>query len=436
MSAECRLLAARGSPATDFPRTHPLKLLALLVGILFLSPIPVVWSQPDAAAGKAIYERLCVNCHGADGRGGRMAGMLPVPPRDLADPAYMQGRSAAHLFVVIKDGSAAAGLSDAMPGFGGELGDADIRNTVAYVQTLAAAQPAPAARAEAEAPAAEPPADLRIARLQLSIWPEYDDPRVLLIIRGELAPGVAFPTHVNLPIPKDAELIGAGMISDLGELLLHPHRVIAGNASDTLEIALPAPRFFAELYYDPFETAGDAKRFSYTFEAPYPIAQLDVDVQKPYTASEFVTEPPAMAVETEGRDTAYHRFAYRDVAAGQPTAFTVSYVKTDPQPSVPKAADAPAASPAAQGPQDRMLIYAAILASVIAAYVLAALLWSGYQRRQAAVTPPETPPRPLPVASAPPPDAPAVANFCRYCGRALDADYAFCPGCGRAIGAS
>ena len=409
-----------------------MKLLYLLIGILFLSPLPVVWSQPDAAAGKAIYERLCVNCHGPDGRGGRMAGMLPVPPRNLADAAYMQGRSAEHLFRVIKDGSAAAGLSNAMPGFGGELGDEDIHSTVAYVQTLARTQLAPS---ETGTPVAEPPADLRIARFQLSIWPEYDDPRVLLIIRGELAPGAAFPTHVTLPIPKNAELIGAGMISELGELLLHPHRVIPGSASDALEITLPAPRFFAELYYDPFETSGDAKRFSYTFEAPYPIAQLDIDIQKPYTASEFVTEPPAMAQESEGRDTTYHRFSYRDVAAGQPTTFTVSYVKTDPQPSVPKAADAPAASPAAQGPQDRMLIYAGILAGVTAAYVLAAFLWTGYRRRRAAVTPPETPPRPLPVPPAQPPDAPAVANFCGHCGRALDADYAFCPGCGHAVGA-
>jgi hypothetical protein len=333
---------------------------------------------------------------------------------------------------VIKDGSAAAGLSNAMPGFGSQLDDQDIRNTVAYVQTLAEAQPAPPAQAEAE-----PPADLRIARLQLSIWPEYDDPRVLIIIRGELAPGVAYPTHVTLPIPKGAELIGAGMISELGELLLHPHRVIPGDASDSLEITLPSPGFFAELYFDPFEASGDAKRFGYTFEAPYPINQFDVDIQKPYTASEFGTEPPAMAQETEGRDTTYHRFAYRDVAAGQPTTFTVSYVKTDPQPSVPKAGSPPAAdSPAARGPQDRLLIYFGILAGVTAAYVLGTLLWIAYRRRRAAPTSPETQPLPLTAPSVPPPAAPAAANFCSHCGRALDADYAFCPGCGHAAGAS
>ena len=409
-----------------------MKLLYILVGILFVSPIPVAWSQPDPTAGKAIYERLCVSCHGANGRGGRMARMLPVPPRNLADPAYMQGRSAEHLFAVIKDGSAAAGLSNAMPGFGNQLDDQDIRNTVAYVQTLAEAQPAPPAQAEAE-----PPADLRIARLQLSIWPEYDDPRVLLIVRGELAPGVAYPTHVTLPIPRGAELIGAGMISELGELLLHPHRVIPGDASDSLEITLPSPGFFAELYFDPFETSGDAKRFGYTFEAPNPINQFDIDIQKPYTASEFGTEPPAMAQETEGRDTTYHRFAYRDVAAGQPTAFTVSYVKTDPQPSVPKAGSPPAAdSPAARGPQDRLLIYFGILAGVTAAYVLGTLLWIAYRRRRAGPASPETQPLPLTAPSVPPPAAPAAANFCSHCGRALDADYAFCPGCGHAAGAS
>jgi mono/diheme cytochrome c family protein len=413
-----------------------LKLLPLFAGILLLSPAAVTWSQPDAAAGKAVYERLCASCHGPDGRGGRMAGMLPVPPRNLADAAYMLGRSTEHLFTIIKDGSAAAGLSDAMPGFGSQLDDQDIRNTVAYVQTLAQAQPSATMPTEIDTPAAEQPVDLRITRFQLSIWPEYDDPRVLLIVRGELAPGVVLPTRITLPIPQDAELIGAGMISELGELLLHPHRVLPGDASDMLEITLPSPRFFAELYYDPFETSGNTKRFSYTFDAPYPIGQLDVDIQQPYTASDFATEPPAMAQESEGRDTTYHRFAYRDVPAGQPTTFAVSYVKTDPQPSVPKADDAPAAGDAPSGPQDRKLLYFGILAGVAAMYILATLTWTAYRRRRPAVAAPEPQPAPLASPPVPPPVAPAAANFCSQCGRPLNADYAFCPSCGHAVRAS
>ena len=361
-----------------------------------------------------------------------MAAMLPVAPRNLADASYMRGRSEDQLFAIIKDGTAAAGLSDAMPGFGSQLNDLEIRDTVAFVQTLAASRPA-MAQSQTESNANEQADGLRVARLQLSLWPEYDDPRVLLIIRGELAPGISFPTQVDLPIPEDAEIIGAGMISELGELLLQPHRVISGETSEILEITLPSRRFFAELYYDPFETGGDAKRFTYSFEAPYPISQLDLEVQQPYTASDFVTAPPAMAQESEGRDTTYHRFVYRDVAPGQETAIAVSYIKTETQPSVPKA-DSPQSKGAGhRGPQDRKLIYSGVLAAVIAVYVLVALLWAAHWRRRAPAS--EAEHAPLPVPPTPPAAAPGGAAFCSQCGRALNTDYAFCPGCGHAIAA-
>ena len=409
-----------------------MKLSYVISGILFIALATSAWSQSDPVVGKEIYERLCVSCHGSTGRGGRMAGMLPVPPRNLADAGYMQGRSPDQLFTVIKDGSAASGLSDAMPGFGNQLNDQEIRDTVAYVQTLATGSSA-MAQPETESNASAQSNGLRITRLQLSVWPEYDDPRVLLIMRGELAPGIPFPTQVNLPVPPNAEIIGAGMISELGELLLHPHRVVSGETSQTLEITLPSRRFFAELYYDPFETSGDTKRFSYTFRAPYPIGQLDVDVQQPYTASDFVIEPPAMAQESEGRDTTYHRFVYRDMAPGQEETFAVSYVKTDEQPSVVKADDPQTDGADHKGPQDRKVIYSAVLAGVIAVYVLATLLWVAYRRRRAPFT--AAKPATLPIAAAPmpAPAAPATTNFCSQCGRALNTDYAFCPGCGHAI---
>ena len=410
-----------------------MKLSYVISGILFVALATSAWSQSDPAVGKEIYERLCVSCHGSTGRGGRMARMLPVPPRNLADAAYMQGRTPDQLFTVIKDGSAAVGLSDAMPGFGSQLNDQEIRDTVAYVQALAAAPPAAMARPDADSAISAQANGLQITRLQLSVWPEYDDPRVLVIMRGELAPGVPFPTQINLPVPPDAEIIGAGMISELGELLLQPHRVVSGGTSQTLEITLPSRRFFAELYYDPFETSGDTKRFSYTFKAPYPIGQLDVDVQQPYTASDFAVEPPAMTQESEGRDTTYHRFAYRDVAPGQETSFVVSYVKADEQPSVPKA-DKPQADGAEhEGPQDRKVIYSAVLAGVIAVYVLANLLWVAYRRRRAVVTAAEPATLPMAAPPTPTPAAPAATNFCSQCGRALNTDYVFCPGCGHAI---
>ena len=78
---------------------------------------PAMTATGDAQAGKAIYERSCVGCHGPTGQGGRMAAMLAVPPRNLADQAYMGTRSDQQLFDVISKGGAATGLSAAMTAF-------------------------------------------------------------------------------------------------------------------------------------------------------------------------------------------------------------------------------------------------------------------------------------------------------------------------------
>jgi hypothetical protein len=109
-----------------------------------------------------------------------------------------------------------------------------------------------------------------MARLRLSIWPEYDDPRVLIMLRGEMTPRQAFPASITLPIPKGPEIIGAGMISEQNELLLHPHQVLPGDTQDSLQLNLPVPRFFVEFYYNPFTTRRPAKRFICIAPRPIP----------------------------------------------------------------------------------------------------------------------------------------------------------------------
>ncbi|GIX46937.1 MAG: hypothetical protein KatS3mg131_1148 [Candidatus Tectimicrobiota bacterium] len=353
----------------------------------------------DPQAGKALYQRLCVSCHGADGRGGRLAAALPSPPPNLADAAYLAARTDAQLLAALREGRGA------MPAFGDRLSEAQLQDLVAYVRTLAAAAPA------------APAAALSLTRLRLSIWPEYDDPRVLVMLRGEVAPATALPTRLALPLPRGAELIGAGMISPAGELLLQPHEVRRGEKTDTLVLSLPAPRFFVEWYYEPFAAGQAEKQFAYTLALSYPIAHLEVDIQQPLAARDFATEPPAMVRSRDERGFTYHRFLYQDVQA--PLTFRVRYVKTDPTPSVPRSAPSLAAPLPATPYTDYTLLAFATLG--LAAVLLAGGAW--LWRRA---------PRQRPAAAAPPPP-PARPNFCAQCGRRLLPAYRFCPGCGRPL---
>ena len=383
-----------------------------------------IWAQPGQAdRGKPLYTRYCERCHGPDGRRGPMAGMLPVTPRNLADDAYMQTRTAQQLFDVIKHGGKVMGLSPVMEGFGNRLSDEQIWDTAAYVRTLsesAAASPAPVAE-----PAA---GDIRLQHLSVSIWPEYDDPRVLVILRGELAPQSPTPTRIRLPLPKGAELLGAGMISPQNELLNHPHERVPGDASDTLLLTLPTRRFFAEWYYDPFGKREPARQFAYALALAYAIAQLDVDILQPDAATDFRVDPEPMRQDVDPRGGKHHRFTYRDLEPEAARAFQIAYVKTTEAPSVAKPnANAKAGNAQASGLSRNAKTWVAFIMVAGFAVIFAGAVFIFRNKQPAPAQPTIAPPAPASEAAA------AGPNYCSNCGRQLQAAYAFCPGCGQPL---
>ncbi len=414
---------------------------AVLYIIIMLLP-SLAWPQGQAERGQPIYARDCARCHGADGRGGPMASMLSVPPRNLADQAYMQARTAEQLFEVIKQGGSAQGLSAAMPGFGNQLSDAQVWDTVAYIRTLAGATSAARSQPEGTAP---PAGDIRIQRLSVSIWPEYDDPRVLVILRGELSPESQVPTRLRLPMPKGAELLGAGMISPQNELLNHPHERLEGEVADTLELTLPVRRFFAEWYYNPFGERKPERQFTYPFPLPYAVAQLNVDILQPDAATDFRVTPSPMREEVDHRGGKHHLFSYRDLKPESAQTFEVAYVKATDEPSVakstPPSADARADhSPTGLSRDTKTWVTFAMLAGFTAIFAGGVLVFRNKQPAILSAEPPE-PDVPAPVmadegAVNPPETAGDVQNYCSNCGRQLQATYLFCPGCGRSLQAS
>ncbi|MGQ4808694.1 hypothetical protein NKDENANG_02082 [Candidatus Entotheonellaceae bacterium PAL068K] len=400
----------------------------------------VAATEGNTTAGRAIYERLCVSCHGQDGRGGRMSGMLPVLPRNLADHAYMNTRSDQHLFDVIRQGGAAMGLSPAMRAFEAELSDEEIRSTIAYVRTLAARRSPSAGVPEVIlSEAGHPNPDLRMARLRVSIWPEYDDPRVLIVFRGDMVPSDAFPTSITLDIPKGADIIDAGMISEQNELLIHPHQIRPGETHDSLELNVPVARFFVEFYYDPFAN-GEDKRFIYTLPANFAIERLEIDIQQPLHAINFTTTPQPMRQSTDEQGFTYHWFSYHNIAGGESQRFTVSYTKTTTAPSVAKRQPEPAVVTPPRIPLSMTLTAFGLLIGVVGLFGGCAWLWLGYQRRRNAI-PGSREPHLETVSTVVQTGTPEVGtasrtdtpNFCANCGRRLQPAYRFCPGCGQPL---
>jgi hypothetical protein len=178
-----------------------------------------------------------------------------------------------------------------------------------------------------------------IQQLRIQVMPEFDDPRVLVIIQGRLAgSGATFPVPVTFRVPRGAQ-INQMAVMDVATGATAPQSFDArpdpdGARWSLVTYALDNAHFFYEYYYDPLVGGAD-KQFIYTFSSPQRVIELLLEVQQPLAATDFALDPlPTIARHDDALGFTYHQFNVGGLASGEETAVTVRYTKTDPEPSM------------------------------------------------------------------------------------------------------
>lgn len=94
---------------------------------------PVAPSAASIAAGRALYDRHCSECHGTTGRGDGHAGEgLDQTPSNLTDATWEHGSTDGELFAVIRDGAP----TSEMKGFAKKLSPKETWDVINFVRTL------------------------------------------------------------------------------------------------------------------------------------------------------------------------------------------------------------------------------------------------------------------------------------------------------------
>lgn len=121
---------------------RPVLALALAIVLIGIFAAGLAWlldtpePRPGAPRAERLYDALCAECHGADGRGSWRARVFLIRPGDLTDRAAAARQSDQYLFDIIKDGGSPIGRPG-MPAFGATVKDEDIRELVAHMRALA-----------------------------------------------------------------------------------------------------------------------------------------------------------------------------------------------------------------------------------------------------------------------------------------------------------
>ncbi len=175
--------------------------------------------------------------------------------------------------------------------------------------------------------------NLSIGRMRVMIWPEYDDPSVLVVYDGRFDDDSKFPTVTDFLIPKGAIINDICSLSPGGQHFCQLYNVSSGDDYDTIHLSLPFSNFYVSFHHDLIDVDTAHRKLEYIIKANHPISSMEVDIQQPLDSSEFAISPSGGKVSSE-KDFNHFQYALENIAKGDDRIFNIDYVRQSKQPSV------------------------------------------------------------------------------------------------------
>lgn len=271
----------------------------------------------------------------------------------------------------------------------------------------------------------------RLASLEIDVWPEFDRPSMLVILRAELAEDSVLPAMISLRIPTSAGRPAAVASAPTGTAVLAN---LGYDITDvqidftTVEFSTP-DRFFQLEYYDGLQGDGPDRSYDYVWPGDLTVGQLVVQVQEPAGATDVSVQPELTDSGVGPEGLAFREADLGAFDAGQTVTVSVQYTKTDPRTSAeilnlqavnPEPPDAGSGS--GRGLSSWLLVAVAVAAIAVGAavFVFSLRVWLPARASSRRRTRPKRRRR----------GEGGDALTCGQCGKRLRSGDRFCPACG------
>lgn len=168
---------------------------------------------------------------------------------------------------------------------------------------------------------------LTLSKLDVQLWPEYDQPSMLVIHDFTVAPDVQLPASVTFHIPLEANLIAVASTQN-GQLVNIP---VVGPSTDgewqAFTITVEEMTTYHFEYYEPLTINGDQRTFNYVWDGSYPVNEFSIRVLQPVDASSLVTEPVLKPVAENDGKTYFEGTPFK-LPGGEQFLFSLRYQKS------------------------------------------------------------------------------------------------------------
>lgn len=170
--------------------------------------------------------------------------------------------------------------------------------------------------------------DATLSNVTVQLWPEYDQPSMLVIVDFQVAAGTPLPVDLTFRFPLDANLIAIAVQSSAGDFLNAEFTgPAAGGEWQSFTMTVDQNAVYRYEYYQPLAFNGNQRIFSYLWDGAYVVNAFQSSVLEPLDVASFVIDPPHQNIQ-QVSGLKYYNSEPTRLAAGEQYSLTLQYEKT------------------------------------------------------------------------------------------------------------
>ena len=178
--------------------------------------------------------------------------------------------------------------------------------------------------------------EIGLDTLNVSVWPEYDTPTVLVIYRISLSPQVSLPAEFTVHLPANVGKLSALAVGETAETVSDrgvDYTFTPG--SDFAKVTIKAAARFVQIEYYDSNLVKNGSDHQYTFEwqADLNVNSFHFELRQPLQSSNLKVEPALSDAVIDSEGFGVSNFSQTGVKVGQKLAFKIQYQRDTDAPS-------------------------------------------------------------------------------------------------------
>ena len=187
----------------------------------------------------------------------------------------------------------------------------------------------------------------RLESVNIELWPEYDQPSMLVIHEFVVAESTTLPAEITLRFPKDANLIAVAYNSG-GEFVNTEFEGPKDHGNwQIVTLTVRSRNAHRIEYYQPLTHDGNKRKFSFQWVSDYSVKNFNLSALVPLDSTDIITSPSLSSTNrTSNGLYLTSSESYGKLRMGETYKFEIQYVRESTGVTNPtQAADVQASDP-------------------------------------------------------------------------------------------